>query len=159
MSTANEVVALEPNFFIAEILSTNQVTKFSIEKTVFEEKPDSPIAANLKSSEEQVIFENGQVSSDQTAVVDDCYVTVKIGINKKEISTTKKKRVPKFQVFKSRLLNITSTKKPTSGNMASTSSHLEHPEKSGALDAFEQDEKSKSRRKRGFSFCGCLFCK
>ncbi|GBN02861.1 hypothetical protein AVEN_52541-1 [Araneus ventricosus] len=46
-STADEVVAHEPKFSIAEILSTNEVTKFSIEKKMIEEKPDSPIATIL----------------------------------------------------------------------------------------------------------------
>ncbi|GBO25514.1 hypothetical protein AVEN_141667-1 [Araneus ventricosus] len=158
MSTADEVVAHEPNFYTAEILNANEVTKFSIEKTMFEEKPDSPIAANFKNSEEQISSKNEQISSDQTADLEDCYVVAEIGISKKEISTTKKKRMSKFQAFKTRLLITKSTKKSVSGNMASTGNHLEHPEKTGTLDAFEQDENSRSKRKRGFNFCGCLVC-
>ncbi|GBN38978.1 hypothetical protein AVEN_170829-1, partial [Araneus ventricosus] len=155
--TVYEIAAHEnlSNFLTSEIPSTNGLIKFSKEKAILEEKPDSRIATNVGNSYEQVVFENKLVSSDQRGVLEECYETAEIGISKKEISTTKKKRVPKLQAFKTRLLNITSSKKSTSGDMASTSNHFEHPEKSGA---FDEDEESGPKRKRGFSFCGCLFC-
>ncbi|GBL95689.1 hypothetical protein AVEN_651-1 [Araneus ventricosus] len=91
MSTADEVIAHEQKFSIAEILNTNEVTKFSIEKTMLEENPDSPIATTVCNSEED-IFENEQVSSDQRVVLDECYETAEIGISKKEISTKLRQR-------------------------------------------------------------------
>ncbi|GBM96721.1 hypothetical protein AVEN_202939-1, partial [Araneus ventricosus] len=145
----------EANFLTPEIPSTNGLTKCSKEKAILEEKPDSRIATNVGNFDEQVVFENKLVSSDQIGVLEECYDTAEIGISKKEILTTKKKRVPKLQAFKTRLLNITSSKTSTSGNMTSTSNHFEHPEKSGA---FDEDEESGPKRKRGFSFWGCLFC-
>ncbi|GBN41844.1 hypothetical protein AVEN_196067-1 [Araneus ventricosus] len=91
MSTPGKVLVHDPNFYTAEIPSTNELTEFLDERTIFEEKPDWQIETNFKNSEEQVMFENEQVSSDQTAVLEECYDNAEIGISKQEISATKKK--------------------------------------------------------------------